>query len=301
MTAHQWTYMKKGMIEDTQIGPIEEKQFLTEVRSGEISLDTLVLSDTRTKGKWYKLSQIPGCVKIHEEGVNEREEVKRQAREIKLQQCAEKRQQQVLAVEEQKSRSLELSDCSDYTLVQAISNQVTPILTSGETIRFIAVQKKPVVNIKPDAIVATDRRLIFFRAKMLGRFDFSDYLWRELKDAHLTQGILRSTFTATHTDGRVVSMDYLSKEAATRIYRLAQEKEEAAIEERRRRQMEETRAGAAQIAIQTNVGGDGSGVSAPVVKGDLTQRLMTLKSMLDNGLITKEEFDSRKQSILDEI
>ena len=61
--------------------------------------------------------------------------------------------------------------------------------------------------------------------------------------------------------------------------------------------MEERRAGAAQIAIQNNLGPDAA--SSNVVQNeDPTQRLMQLKSMLDAGVISQAEFEDKRQEIL---
>ena len=60
--------------------------------------------------------------------------------------------------------------------------------------------------------------------------------------------------------------------------------------------MEERRAGAAQVQVST------AATSQPEQQtraaGDLVQRLATLKAMLEQGLITQDEFDQRKAAIL---
>ena len=185
-------------------------------------------------------------------------------------------------------------------MVEKIQTDVAAILTAGEVINFITIQAKPVA-IKADAIVATDRRLIFYRPKLLGRFDFDDYLWRDLQDAHLAQNIIGATFTATSIHGQVVSMDYLSKDSATRLYRMAQQKEEEAIEVRRQREMEERAAGASNISVQAAPQQTVPAPAATPSGGDMVARLKQLKEMLEMDLITQEDFDRRKDEIIADV
>ena len=333
---HQWYYFKAGMISDEHVGPIGEREFLHEGRVGTIDLENRVASPTRTNNQWCEMSQIPGCVKLWREGQAEREEAKRKQAEEREQErqlkAARKEQERQLAaarrqaelqqreiVEQRRHAAVStISDCQDVALVERLHQEAQRIVTSNETIEYIAVQKKPVVNIKPDAVIATNRRLIFFRSKLLGQFEFQDYLWRDLHDAHLSQGILGSTFTARHVSGAVVAMDYLSKPAAATIYRLAQEREEQAFETRRQMKMEEMQAGAAKIAIQNNIEaqsppplvaeampeqGQKAQIPGPSNVGgrteeDLVARLERLKVMLDKGLISGQDYETRKREIL---
>lgn len=131
------------------------------------------------------------------------------------------------------------------------------------------------------------------RPKMLGRFDFDDFLWLDLSDAHISEDILGSTFTAKHTSGRVISISMLRKNDCRNLYQVAQHREEQAIEDRRRRQMEETAAGAAQVNVTQPV--NGSATPDPIA------RMQKLKDMLDAELIDDVEFATRKSEILSEI
>lgn len=99
-------------------------------------------------------------------------------------------------------------------------------------------------------------------------------------------------------------MDYLSKESAVALYRIAQEREEQARAARYQLHVDTIRAGASQVNIQTNIPAANPAPNAapsptPAVPADdLVGRLEKLKAMADRGLITPADFEKRKQEIL---
>lgn len=302
---HQWFYMKSGLIGDEQAGPFAESEFIQLIQAGGIGRKSLICSPTRTSGNWIAVDSHPKLLEIWQAGQSQRELAKtqqaaqRQAEAAAKQQAQQQRWQaeQAAANQHRSQRDQELaaiSDCANATTLEKILGWVGGLLTTGERVVYVAVQDKP-MTISPDAVVATDKRLIFFSPKLLGRFDFKDFLWRELGNAHLSQGMIGSTFSATHVQtGQRFSMDYLNKPAAQRLYRLCQEHEEQAVELRRQREMEEKRAGAMHIQVGTPAQSTNS-------SGDLVQRMATLKNMLDQGLISPAEFEQRKQQILSQV
>jgi hypothetical protein len=71
--------------------------------------------------------------------------------------------------------------------------------------------------------------------------------------------------------------------------------EESKKEERRQRDLEDKRA-AAGGGIVINTGATAAAPAAPVE--DPMEKLTKLKSMLDMGILTQEEFDAKKADIL---
>lgn len=189
-----------------------------------------------------------------------------------------------------------VNDEQDPAQVQAIFTKVSQILTKEERITYISVQSKPLVNVAPDAVVLTNRRFIVYRPKLLGRVDFEDYIWRDLADVRLKEGIMGATIVLQSTNGRKVEMDYLPKPQARRIYSIAQEMEERVREERRLREMEEKRAAAGGVVIQGGMP-TMQGPAAPSGE-DPVQKLKQLKDMLDAALITQGEYEAKRQAIL---
>ncbi|WP_333852174.1 PH domain-containing protein [Epilithonimonas sp.] len=118
--------------------------------------------------------------------------------------------------------------------VEKIIEKVNDLLTNGETVEYIAVQNKPAINISPDSIVLTNKRILFFRSKSFGLVtDFNDYLWKDVAESHISEAILGSTFTMTAITGFIETIDYIPKSQARKLYQYAQGKEEEMIEYRR--------------------------------------------------------------------
>jgi len=188
-----------------------------------------------------------------------------------------------------------LSEEQDPAQVQQVLAKVRQILTSGEEILYVAVQK-PIINFSPDSVVLTNKRFIVYRPTLLGGANFQDYIWRDLHDARLSEGIFNSTITMKTIAGQLFSVGDLPKAQARKLYAYAQEMEERVRDERRIRDMEEKRAGAGGIVLQGGL--PTTPAPAPVEQEDPMQKLKKLKDMMDAGLITSQEYDTKKADIL---
>lgn len=192
-----------------------------------------------------------------------------------------------------------LNEEQDPKAVEKVFEKVSGLLTNGEDIKYIAVQKKPAINISPDCIALTNKSIIFCRPKHLGlSMEFEDYLWKDVVDCHMKEGILGAEFSMRSTKGHN-KIDYLPKAQARKVYQFAQEKEEEQIEIRRNRELEEKRAAAGGgIVVNTNMPGQTS-QSEPsnMNQEDPIEVLKKLKTLLENELITQEEFNSKKSEI----
>jgi len=180
-----------------------------------------------------------------------------------------------------------------------IRERVQQILTSEEEILALATQKRPLSNIAPDTAVLTNRRFIVYRPHILGRADFEDYIWRDLRDAVLKEGYLAATLSMTTVDSGELKITWLRKEDGRRVYAVAQEQEELVREERRYRDMEEQRAAAGGVVVHGS--SQKYGVQQQPESENHTEQLRQLKEMLDGELITQEEYDAKKKQILDEM
>lgn len=186
-----------------------------------------------------------------------------------------------------------LSEEQNPVQVEQVFAKVRQILTSGEEILYIAVQK-PLMSLSPDSVVLTNKRFIVYRPTLFGRVDFQDYVWRDLHDARLSEGFINSTITLHSVNGQILTLGDLPKAQARKLYSFAQEMEERVREERRTREMEEKRAAAGGIVLQT------APALAPASppEEDPLQKLKKLKDMLDAGLITAQEYEAKKTDIL---
>ncbi len=188
-----------------------------------------------------------------------------------------------------------LTDEQDPAQVQQVFVKVRQILTGGEEILYIAVQK-PLMSFSPDCVVLTNKRFIVYRPTLLGGANFQDYIWRDLHDARLSEGMIKSTITLHTVKGQTLAVGDLPKVQARKLYSFAQEMEERVREERRTREMEEKRAAAGGIVLQGGL--PISTAPAPVQQEDPMQKLKKLKEMMDAGLITAQEYEAKKADIL---
>ncbi len=189
-----------------------------------------------------------------------------------------------------------LNEEQDPKAVEKILVKVNGLLTSGEQVEYIAVQKKPAINLSPDCIALTNKRIIFCRPKNLGlSMDFQDYSWKDILDCHMKEGIIGATFSMKTVRGTMNMLDYLPKAQARKLYQFAQQKEEEMIIYRREHDLETKRA----------IAGGGITVNAglPIQqnteqKEDPLETLQKLKKLLESEIISQIEFDTKKAEIL---
>ncbi len=197
-----------------------------------------------------------------------------------------------------------LNEDQDQKAVEKISEKVNDLLTNGETVEYIAVQNKPAINISPDSIVFTNKRILFFRSKSFGLVtDFKDYLWKDVAESHISEAILGSTFTMTAVSGFIETIDYIPKSQARKLYQYAQAKEEEMIEYRRQKELEDKRAAAGGITVNAQNEKSEEPQKPHEVKPeapaeDPMETLMKLKAFLDNDLISAEDYETKKKEIL---
>ena len=182
----------------------------------------------------------------------------------------------------------------DTAAVRAIAEDVGKVLTPNEQILYVATQNLAAMSVKPDAAVATTNRLILYRPSVLGRVEFQDVQWQDVRNARISQGVLSTTFAVDTVDGRTLQMSELGKEQAKRLYAVGQQMEQEWREKRRIREMEEARAKSGGVVLGSSplLGG------APAAGEDPVARLAKAKQMLDQGLISETEYDALKARIL---
>ncbi|MBO9583999.1 MAG: PH domain-containing protein [Flavobacterium sp.] len=189
-----------------------------------------------------------------------------------------------------------LNEEQDPKAVEKLLGRVTGLLTSGEQIEYVAVQKKPAINLSPDCIALTNKRIIFCRPKNLGlSMDFQDYAWKDILDCHMKEGIMGATFTMKTIKGQLNMLDYLPKSQARKLYQFAQQKEEEMVIYRREHDLETKRA----------IAGGGITVNAGLSpsqnieqREDPLETLQKLKKLLDGDIISQAEFDTKKVELL---
>jgi len=210
-----------------------------------------------------------------------------------------------------------LNDEQDPKAVEKVYMRLADLLTTGEEIAYIAVQKKPLVNLLPDCIALTNKRILFFTPANLGlSIKFIDFVWKDIVDVFTKEEIIGAIFSVKTTNGAEMGVDYLPKVQARKLYQYAQERKEAEREARRLRDLEEKRAESGAMQFEAPVAFaapvQAEPIAAPQViheepvavapkPDELTEKLKKLRTLFDNGLISQEEYNHKKLELLSDL
>jgi hypothetical protein len=229
-----------------------------------------------------------------------------------------------------------LNEEQDPKAIEKITSKLNDLLMKGEEIGYIAVQKKPAITVFPDSIILTNKRIIMCKPKNLGlSMDFTDYTWDDIASTFVKENILGSEFSfGTKTD-LSISIDYIPKTQARKIYTYAKEQldllknpvvtetpiSEAAqiidtesdleaeeeIEEMEAEEVThfaEIMPATATPSYETFEPAQATQASSAerklneLSKEELFDKLQNYKKLLDNGLILQGEYDTFKKEIL---
>src|ERR1700744_6092626 len=105
-----------------------------------------------------------------------------------------------------------LNDQQDPKAVEKVYTRLVDLLTTGEETLYIAVQKKPVVNLFPDCIAITNKRVLFFTPANLGlSIKFIDFVWKDIVDFYTKEEIIGAIFSVKTTNGAEMGVDTCRK------------------------------------------------------------------------------------------
>jgi hypothetical protein len=117
-----------------------------------------------------------------------------------------------------------LNEEQDPKAIEKVTSKLNDLLMKNEEIGYIAVQKKPAITVLPDSIVLTNKRIIICQPKNLGlSMNFIDYTWDEIEGTFVKENILGSEFSFTTRTNMEVSIDYIPKIQARKIFTYAKE------------------------------------------------------------------------------
>ena len=191
-------------------------------------------------------------------------------------------------------------------------SKLSDLLMKNEEIGYIAVQKKPAITVLPDSIVVTNKRIIICQPKNLGlSMNFTDYSWDEIESTFVKEGILGSDFSFVTKTALSVTIEYIPKVQARKMYAFAKEQIDLlkggsgsttnlAVEEV---DTEEVTSFAEIIPTQSTSFSEFSSMDADkplneLSSDELFEKLQNYKKLLDNGLILQGEYDALKKEIM---
>jgi hypothetical protein len=202
-----------------------------------------------------------------------------------------------------------INEDQDPKTVERILGKLQDMLDSGELVTYIAVQKKPAVTLLPDCIVLTNKRIFLCEATNLGlSTNFEIFNWADLKTITFKEEFFGARFTIVPTDNENLTVDYIPKVQARKLYQLAKE---AMEKQQNQSQLNDK----TSIVIEEQELNDYQSFKLqpeeePTIKEDyikveeedeLTLKLKKLKTLFDKQLITKDEYESKKLELLSQL
>lgn len=202
-----------------------------------------------------------------------------------------------------------INEDQDPKTVEKILGKLQDMLDSGELVTYIAVQKKPAVTLLPDCIVLTNKRIFLCEATNLGlSTNFEIFNWADLKTITFKEEFFGAKFTIVPTDNENLTVDYIPKVQARKLYQLAKEAME-------KQQSQSQINDKVSVVIEERELNDYQSFKLqpeeePIIKEDpikveeedeLTLKLKKLKILFDKQLITKDEYESKKLELLSQL
>ncbi|MFC3197002.1 PH domain-containing protein [Parapedobacter deserti] len=204
-----------------------------------------------------------------------------------------------------------LNDGQDPKTVEKLLLKLQDMLTAGEVVTYIAVQKKPAVTLLPDSIALTSKRIFICEFTKLGlTTDFEIRSWNDIKEVGFKEEIFGAKVTISPQTGESLSINYIPKTQARKVFQLANE-----VLETQKGQSPLTKS--PDVPLVQEVDEDErfplQPEEEPVLKlrdalppeteqdDELTLKLKKLKSLFERQLITQEEYENKKDELLSQL
>jgi hypothetical protein len=198
-----------------------------------------------------------------------------------------------------------LSDEQEPKTVEKVIGKLKDLLTEGEELVYLAVQKKPAVNLLPDSIAISNKRIFYCEPGNLGlTMNFKDISWKNIKEVSFKEEFFGSKFICVPQHGENIVTEFIPKLQTRKLHQAANQQLEAYKEMVRQQLLEENRASAAAVNLPSPNAITDEPIATPVTppvetEDETTLKLRKLKTLFDKQLITLEEYENKKAAILD--
>ena len=203
-----------------------------------------------------------------------------------------------------------LSDDQDPKAVEKVLGKLNDMLSTNEELIYLAVQKRPAVNLLPDCIAVSNKRIFYCEPANFGiTMNFKDISWKSVKEVSFKEELFGSKFVCVPQHGENIITEYIPKVQARKLYQAAYEQLEGFKEQQRLTELEERRAqqpaAPPEIPVQEMMAEESPAIPyTPVLPADepedeTTLKLRKLKTLYDKQLITQDEYEAKKADILD--
>ena len=198
-----------------------------------------------------------------------------------------------------------LTDDQDPRTAEKVLGKLRDMLTSGEAVIYLAIQKRPAVTLIPDCIAVTNKRIVFCIPENLGlTTNFITFTWAEVKEVSFKEEFFGSKFITIPQRGENVAIDYIPKVQARKLYQFCNEQLEKhrTIPSGPETALQNENLAddyASYIEVKEEVSPEVSAV--PNIEDELTQKLKKLKTLFEKQLISQEEYERKKADILSQL
>lgn len=209
-----------------------------------------------------------------------------------------------------------LSDEQDPKAVEKVLGKLNDMLSTNEELIYLAVQKRPAVNLLPDCIAVSTKRIFYCVPANFGiTMNFKDISWKSIKEVSFKEELFGSKFICVPQHGENIITEYIPKVQARKLYQAAYEQLEAFKEAQGVAEREEKRlhtSPAIEIPVpvvettvadhpdaEIHVSSPATPIPAEEAEDEMTLKLRKLKTLYDKQLITQEEYEAKKADILD--
>jgi hypothetical protein len=204
-----------------------------------------------------------------------------------------------------------LSDEQDPKAVEKVLGKLNDMMSANEELIYLAVQKRPAVNLLPDCIAVSTKRIFYCTPGNLGfTMNFKDISWKSIKEVSFKEEIFGSKFICVPQHGENIITEYIPKVQARKLYQAAYEQLEDYKEQQRLEELENRRSSTSPVTVNTVaaepvIEENPAFISSPAPveeqEDETTLKLRKLKTLYDKHLITQEEYEAKKADILDSL
>ena len=199
-----------------------------------------------------------------------------------------------------------LTEHQDPRTAEKVLGKLRDMLTTGEDVIYLAIQKRPALTLIPDCIAVTNKRIVFCIPENLGLTTaYKTFPWAEVKQVSFKEEFFGSKFITLPQRGENVAIDFIPKVQARKLYQFCNEQLEKVktfpgFEEK------------ISVLQNENIGDDYASYievvenNNPVINGEkiaesedeITLKLQKLKTLHEKQLISQDEYENKKAEIL---
>lgn len=187
--------------------------------------------------------------------------------------------------------------CQDKQKASVIRNiypMVAELRALDEDILYMAVQRKPLLFYSPECLVLTDKRLFIF-FKQLFQTIHHEFRWEEILNLQFKEGLFASDITFKAGTGQAYGIYYLPKRQGRHAMQVASQLHDAARERFKKSHIPKQAPTVPSKKMQSRPQPE---PDPQPVSGDPESQLAKLKKLLEEQLITQEDYEQKKHEIL---